>query len=140
MANKSVALTTRHWILYRLLKDNSKVWITEYFIYKKMKKFYKEANVNEKNFHDSFARTNIGRDILDLNNSEKIQKIIISGSNGVKIASKNEYKHWSDLKWASIKRMIKRLVVKDSKFNLDGQMKIIFGNSKARDYHKTFLD
>jgi hypothetical protein len=136
---KEIALSPRHWALYQLLKDNKDVWITEHFIYKKMKQFYKIFDYNSDNFHDSFARVKIGRDILDLNNSEKIQKIILSSGKGIKIADRKEYKRWSDLRWLSLKRMISRLVVKDKKFKLDGQMKLLFDeNSEARNYYQTF--
>lgn len=136
---KEIALTPRHWFLYRLLRENNGHWITEHYIYKKLKRFYKEFDYSESNFHDSFARVRIGKDILELNNSERIQKIILSSAKGVKIADRNEYKKWSDLRWASLKRMISRLVIKDKKFKLDGQMKILFDeNSDARNYYETF--
>ena len=136
---KEIALTPRHWHLYRLLRENKNSWITEHYIYKKLKRFYKEFDYNENNFHDSFSRVRIGKDILELNNSERIQKIILSSSKGVKIADRDEYKRWSDLRWSSLKRMISRLVIKDEKFKLDGQVKLLFDEgSKARNYFETF--
>lgn len=140
METNQVELTTRHWKLYNLLRKYSNFWMTQWKIYNVLKEYYPEiGEVNEKNFHDSFARQRMSRDIVDLNNSDKIQKIILSSSNGLKIATREEYVQWSNRKWMSLKRMIKRLSVKDDKFKLDGQFKILFSeDTKARNYHETF--
>lgn len=140
MGNKEVILTSRHWALYTFLKKYRGIWVTQQFIYDKLIDFYKEYGVNENNFHDSFARQKIARDIVDLNNSEKIHKIILSSSKGIKIASRSEYRHWSDLRWHSIGRMAKRLLVKDNKYKNDGQVRLILEEgSKAREYFETFF-
>lgn len=134
-------LTSRHWRLYELLKENEGKWISQLFIFNSMRDFYKEYGVNENNFHDSFVRVRIGRDILDLNNSDMIHKLILTGNRGVKIATKEEYERWSNLKWASIKRMIKRLAWKDHKAGRDGQMKLKFDDkSKAKDFYESFVE
>jgi hypothetical protein len=134
-------LTTRHWFLYELLKNNDGKWMKQIEIYNQMVDFYKEYGLNESNFHDSFVRVRIGKDILDLNNSDVIHKLILTSNRGVKIATREEYKRWSDLKWSSVKRMIKRLAWKDYKYERDGQVKIKFDKkSREKEVYETFTD
>lgn len=131
-------LTPRQWKLYELLKTTSDRWITQQEIYDILKDDYKGIEVGV-NFHDSMARINITNDIQKINESQVIQKIILSTSNGIKIANEEEYRTYSINKWKSIKRMISRLAWKDNKAKLDGQMKLVFGDSMARDYYETFI-
>lgn len=131
-------LTPRQWKLYDLLKGTSDRWITQQEIYDILKEDYKGIEVGV-NFHDSMARLNITNDIQKINESQVIQKIILSTSNGIKIANEEEYRTYSINKWKSLKRMISRLAWKDNKAKLDGQMKLVFGDSMARDYYETFI-
>ena len=131
-------LTPRQWKLYELLKGNSDRWMTQQEIYNILKDDYKGVEVGV-NFHDSMARINITNDIQQINQSQVIQKIILSTGNGIKIANEEEYRTYSSNKWKSLKRMISRLAWKDHKAKLDGQMKLIFGDSMARDYYETFV-
>ena len=131
-------LTPRQWKLYELLKGNSDLWMTQQEIYNILKDDYKGVEVGV-NFHDSMARINITNDIQQINQSQVIQKIILSTGNGIKIANEEEYRTYSINKWKSLKRMISRLAWKDHKAKLDGQMKLIFGDSMARDYYETFV-
>jgi hypothetical protein len=103
-----------------------------------MKSDYPDYRDGE-NFHDSAARHFIGLDISHLNQSDVIQKIILSTSQGIKIANAEEYRAYSESKWKSLKRMISRLAWKDHKARLDGQMKLVFGESMARDYYESFI-
>ncbi len=81
----------------------------------------------------------ITNDVQKINESDVIQKIILSSSNGIKIASAEEYRVWSQNKWKSLKQQISRLAWKDHKARLDGQMKLVFGESMERDYYEAFV-
>jgi len=138
------AITSRQWRLYDFLKGNGDSWITqrEIYIYFEMNhpNDYTRFDGDEKVFHDSVARMEIGLDLQHLNESAVIQKIILTNSQGVKIANEDEYKQYSLSRWKSIKGMIKRLAWKDHKARLNGQMKLVFGDSLARDYYETFVN
>jgi len=131
-------LTTRQWKLYDLLKDNANTWLTQREIYERMKDDYGTDPLVETNFHDSGVRYFMTIDIRRINESGVIQKIILSTPQGIKIANEDEYKAYSINRWKSIKAMIKRLAWKDHKANLNGQMRLVFGDSMARDYFETF--
>jgi hypothetical protein len=133
-----MSLTPRQWKLYELLKDNTQRWITQLEIQKTMSSDYPDYD-GQKNFHDSNARYDIGEDICKINESDVIQKIILSSSSGIKIATADEYRVWSQNKWKSLKQQISRLAWKDHKSRLDGQMKLVFGESMERDYYEAFV-
>jgi len=130
-------LTTRTWKLYDLLKTNTERWMTQREIYEVLKGEYPIWD-GVGDFHNTIARQEIASDIRELNDSEIIQKIILTNTLGVKIANEVEYKDYSVRKWKSIKGMIKRLAYKDNKAKLNGQMKLVFGDSIARDFYETF--
>jgi hypothetical protein len=133
-----MALTPRQWRLYDLLKDNTHRWITQLEIQRTMVSDYPDYD-GQQNFHDSNARYDISEDIRKINESDVIQKIILSSSTGIKIASADEYRVWSQSKWKSLKQQISRLAWKDHKARLDGQMKLVFGESMERDYYEAFV-
>jgi hypothetical protein len=133
-----MSLTPRQWRLYDLLKDNTQRWITQLEIQKTMNSDYPNYD-GGKNFHDTKARNDISEDIRDINQSDVIQKIILSSTSGIKIATADEYRLWSQNKWKSLKQQISRLAWKDHKSRLDGQMKLVFGDSMERDYYEAFV-
>jgi len=133
-----MSLTPRQWKLYELLKDNTHRWITQLEIQQTMKLEYPDYD-GQQNFHDSGARLWITNDVQKINESDVIQKIILSSSNGIKIASADEYRVWSANKWKSLKQQLGRLAWKDHKARLDGQMKLVFGESMERDYYEAFV-
>jgi uncharacterized lipoprotein YehR (DUF1307 family) len=94
----------------------------------------------EVNFHDSAARLEITSDVRNINNSD-LPRIVLSSTKGIKIASQEEYKKWSESKWISIKGMIKRLSYKDYKAGLDGQVRIQFNeDSQAKVVYDAFMN
>jgi len=140
--NMSYEITSRQWKLYEFLKSRSDRFTTQLDIYEGLKDNgdYTMFVGEDKVFHDSLTRMEIGLDIQHLNESDVIQKIILTNSNGVKIADEEEYKVYSLNRWKSIKGMIKRLAWKDNKAKLNGQMKLVFGDSMARDFYETFVE
>jgi hypothetical protein len=135
-----MALMTRQWKLYEFLKANEDKWLTQHEIALGLKELYGAFGGEAIAFHDSDIRLRITEDIRALNNSDIIQKIILSSPKGIKIANEEEYREWSLSKWKSIKGMIRRLVGKDQKAKLNGQVKLVFGESVARDFYETFKE
>ena len=113
-----MSLTPKQWRLYDLLKDNTHRWITQLEIQQTLKEEYPDYD-GQQNFHDSGARLWITNDVQKINESDVIQKIILSSSQGIKIASAEEYRVWSQNKWKSLKQQISRLAWKDHKARLD---------------------
>ena len=130
-------LNSRQWALYNLLKNNPDTYFKQIDIVYALKEFYCFTDENTK-FHDSTARLQITKDIRAINESDVIQKIIISNSNGVKLASREEFEEYIKAEYAMIFRKLKRTRQKARKAGLDGQMRFTAG--KERNTVEAFVD
>ena len=120
-------LNARQWALYNLLKNNPDRYLTQIEIAYGLREYYDTSFYNDQ-FHDSATRHLITKDIRAINKSEVIQKIIISNSQGVKIASSAEFEKYINAEFASIFRKLERTRQKAKKAGLDGQMRIVLGS------------
>ena len=130
-------LNARQWAVYNLLKNNPDRYLTQLEIVYGLKEFYDVSFYNEQ-FHDSAARHQLTKDIRTINQSDVIQKIIISTSQGVKIASSAEFEKYINAEFAAIFRKLARTRQKAKKAGLDGQMRIVLG--QERDTIEAFAD
>lgn len=130
-------LNPRQWALYNLLKNHPDRYFTQLEIAYALKEFYDTSFYNDQ-FHDSATRHLLTKDIRAINKSEVIQKIIISTSKGVKIASSEEFAKYINAEFASIFRRLARTRQKAKKAGLDGQMRIVLGSE--RDTIEAFAD
>lgn len=133
-------LNARQWALYNLLKNNPDRYMTQREIVRALPSYYVFLPPwdEETAFHDSKARHTLTKDIRTINNSDVIQKIIISNSKGVKIASSAEFEQYINAEFAAIFRKLARTRQKAKKAGLDGQMRIVLGNE--RDTIEAFAD
>ena len=130
-------LNARQWAVYNLLKNNPDRYLTQIEIAYALDGYYDTSFYNDQ-FHDSPARHMLTKDIRAINKSEVIQKIIISNSRGVKIASSAEFEQYINAEFASIFRKLARTRQKAKKAGLDGQMRIVLGSE--RDTIEAFAD
>ena len=130
-------LNARQWAVYNLLKNNPDRYLTQIEIVYGLDEYY-DVSFRDDQFHDSAARHQLTKDIRAINNSEVIQKIIISNSKGVKIASSAEFEKYINAEFASIFRKLARTRQKAKKAGLDGQMRLVLG--KERDTIEAFAD
>jgi hypothetical protein len=130
-------LNSRQWALYNLLKNNPDKYLTQLEIAYALREYYDTSFYNDQ-FHDSATRHVLTKDIRAINNSDVIQKIIISTSKGVKIASSAEFEQYINAEFASIFRKLARTRQKAKKAGLDGQMRIVLGSE--RDTIEAFAD
>ena len=130
-------LNARQWALYNLLKNHPDRYMTQIEIVYGLKEYYDTTFYNDQ-FHDSKARHLLTKDIREINQSEVIQKIIISNSQGVKIASSAEFEKYINAEFAAIFRKLARTRQKAKKAGLDGQMRIVLGSE--RDTIEAFAD
>lgn len=130
-------LNARQWALYNLLKNNPDRYLTQLEIAYGLREYYDTSFYNDQ-FHDSATRHLITKDIRAINNSATIQKVIISNSQGVKIASRAEFEKYINAEFASIFRKLARTRQKAKKAGLDGQMRIVLG--QERDTIEAFAD
>ena len=130
-------LNARQWALYNLLKNTPDRCWTQIEIAYKLREFYDTSFCNDQ-FHDSPTRHQLTKDIRTINNSEVIQKIIISNNKGVKIANREEFEKYISAEFASIFRKLERTRQKAKKAGLDKQMRIVLGSE--RDTIEAFAD
>ena len=130
-------LNARQWAVYNLLKNNPDRYFTQIEIAYGLKEFYDTSFYNDQ-FHDSATRHMLTADIRAINQSEVIQKIIISNSKGVKIANQEEFAKYINAEFAAIFRKLARTRQKAKKAGLDGQMRIVLGSE--RDTIEAFAD
>ena len=84
-------------------------------------KLYPEFKVSE-DFHDTTARRWMTRDIQEINESLDFEKIILSGSEGIKLADRAEYERFLASEYAELFRKLKRVRKLAQKGGLDRQM------------------
>lgn len=130
-------LNPRQWAVYNLLKNNPDRYLTQLEVVLTLKEYF-TLDFTADTFHDSNARHLLTKDIRAINNSDVIQKIIISTPKGVKIASNAEFAQYINAEFASIFRKLARTRKKAKKAGLDGQMRIVLGNE--RDTIEAFAD
>lgn len=130
-------LNPRQWAVYNLLKNNPDKYLTQMSIVYALHEYYDTSFYNDQ-FHDSAARHQLTNDIRAINQSEVIQKIIISNSKGVKIANSEEFAKYINAEFAAIFRKLERTRQKAKKAGLDGQMRIVLGSE--RDTIEAFAD
>ena len=130
-------LNARQWAVYNLLKNNPDRYLTQLGIVLKLREWF-VLDFTADTFHDSAARHLLTKDIRTINNSETIQKIIISNSKGGKIANSAEFEKYINAEFAAIFRKLARTRQKARKAGLDGQMRIVLGSE--RDTIEAFAD
>lgn len=128
-------LNPRQWNLYCALKELGDQWITQ----KQLAELigYYSFDRNE-NFHDTQARKLMTKDIRAINESNVIQKIIITGSKGVKLATREEFAKYVNCEFKSVLAKLQRVRNKYKKAGLDGQMRIVF--NAERDTIEAFFN
>lgn len=129
-------LTPRQWALYNFLKERGDEWTTQLDIAYALKNYY-DVSFEPDKFHDSKARLQLTMDIRALNDSDRIQKIIMSSSKGVKIANESEFDAYIGREINAAVRRLMRAKRKAEKGNHDGQMRLVL--NKERDTIEAFL-
>ena len=76
-------------------------------------------------FHNSAIRRMITEDIEKINQSDEYDMIIISGTKGVKLATRGEFRRWVNSEYAEIFRKLKRVRRLVDKANADGQFNML---------------
>lgn len=133
-------LTTAQIALYAFLEYRGDQYTTLIDIAKALPEFY--PYTESKNFHDTIARQRITRDIRALNESDDIEKIIISTNSGVKIATEQEFSRCIGKEYAAVFRKLNRIRKKSAKASKDGQAVFNlsdFGSEEELKEYEAFL-
>lgn len=130
-------LNARQWAVYNLLKNNPDCYMTQRDVVYGLRDHY-DTTFSDAHFHDSGARHLLTKDIRAINESDVVQKIIISTSRGVKLANSAEFEQYINAEFAAIFRRLARTRQKARKAGLDGQMCLVLGSE--RDTIEAFTD
>ena len=85
-----------------------------------------------KNYHNSATRRLLTKDIEYINATDVFDRIIISGSKGVKIANEEELGEWLQVEFKEVFKKLKRLrhmarkATHDQQISLEGKIREIF--------------
>lgn len=121
-------LNARQWRLYNHLKEIGDTWEKQRDIARSLPELY--PIIEGQPFHDSGARLLMTKDIQEINKSDIIQKIIISSSQGVKLANKEEARRFIAGRCASVLASLERVRKLERKAGLDGQLRLVFGRER----------
>lgn len=128
-------LTPRQQALYKYLTEKGDVWSRQVDIYNDLIEWYGEYEYND--FHNSMARHKLTEDIRAINDSDEARMIVLSNSQGVKIATKEEFQKYIRKEISSAVRRLLRAKRKAEKGRLDGQIE--FTSKAERETIKAFL-
>lgn len=131
-------LNNRQWALYNYLKKQGNNWNTQEKIAKDLQNIYIDDDWHLP-FHDRAVRHQITNDIRTINESGLIQKIILSSSKGVKIATEQEFEKYITSNINSVLNRLKRLKNMYEKGKRDGQMKLVI-NGQERPFIEAFIE
>ena len=123
-------LTPRQWALYNYLKDKGDCWTYQATCAAEIDEYNYDGNEDFSLFHDSAARLQMTADIRAINNSSIIQKIIISGRNGIKLANSEEFERYIEKEIKAAVRRLLRAKTKAAKGSLNGQLRLTFGGER----------
>jgi hypothetical protein len=131
-------LTHKHWRVYDLLRANADRYLEQKEIAKLLPELFPYDETID--FHSTIGRE-LCSIIQDLNDSDVIQKIILSSSKGNKISTEEEFDEWFNRNRIALLRRMKRLYYKKHKAGLNGQVRLqeFDDNSKAREWFETFI-
>ena len=123
---KKKGLNTRQWDLYNYLKENyaEGIYISKYEICQALPYHY-NFNVNE----TRMCRL-LENDVRIINNSDIIQKIIVSNKHGYKIGNDAEITEYLNRRFRRDLKSLKLNWQLANKVALDGQMRLTFGNER----------
>lgn len=124
-------MNTRQWNLYKYLKKQTDFKLQE------------EIAIDlglwsgGDNFHTSRVRRLMTSDIQAINESDVIQKVIVSTSQGIKIASPDEFYRYRKSEYGQIFRKLARLRKLERKAGLHNQKRVVFNSE--REFIEAFM-
>lgn len=131
-------LNSRQWRLYNYLKERGDVWTYQAQAAAEIPDYNYSGEEDFALFHDSRARHLMTKDIQEINNSGVIQKVIITGAKGIKLASKDEFIKYLTSQYMALWRRKERIDKIARKGLSDQQMRLVFG--RERDTIQAFIN
>lgn len=105
-------MNKRQEVLYQFLLDVGE-WVNQETVAYELFEYY--GYLGDGNFSNSTARRMMTADIQAINEDLNVEKIIIQGNKGIKIASQEEFNRYISSQYASVFRRLKRIRIKEQK-------------------------
>ena len=119
-------MNERQNALYEFLKSRADRWTAEFEIGRELYEYYgnSEACLSPADYHNTHQRRVLSLDVAQINGSADFEKIIISCSKGIKIASENEFAAHIHRQYSAIFRKLRRVRTMEKKARLHNQIGI----------------
>ena len=132
-------MNARQKALYNYLLSRNDEWTTQMEIAFALNEWYDVSTFGgAMDFHNSQSRLQITADIREINENPEVEKVIISGSKGVKIANEEEFARFIKKQYGAVFRRLARVRSKERKGNRNGQ--IDFGGHIVESFLKGFAE
>lgn len=117
-------MNDRQKALYEYLLSRCNEWTTHADIARELYGYYGNAEcfIEPKDFHNTTERVEILKTCRDINSSHEFDKIIISSSKGIKIATEEEFNKYIKNQYCAIFRKLKRTRELDRKARINNQI------------------
>lgn len=132
-----MALTSKQWKLYNLLKSEPDKWFSIKEICEKIPEYHYIDDPRN-------PCVDVGSDRIVINADSQVDKIIVTKKHCFKIATIDEYREERNYHIRKLKTQVSLIEAMDRKFNRNGQVKI-FNNvlnelkPENEQYHETFV-
>lgn len=119
-------MNERQNALYEFLVSRADRWTAEFEIGRELYEYYgnSEACLSPADYHNTHQRRVLSLDVAQINGSADFEKIIISCSKGIKIASENEFAAHIRRQYTAIFRKLRRVRTMEKKARLHNQIGI----------------
>ena len=117
-------MNARQKALYEYLLSRNGKWTTHAEIARELYEHYGNAEccLEPKDFHNTAERLEIAETCREINLSQDFDKLIISSSKGIKIATEEEFNRYIKLQYNSAIRKLARVYKMAKKGNRNGQI------------------
>lgn len=119
-----MSLTERQSALLMHLQTLEGRTTTQYEVACRLAAFYPYSGA-QSDFHNSYARGCMTRDIRAINNDADVSAIIISSGRGLKLATEDEFGSYISRQYAAVFRRLDRVRRKDAKAMANRQLKFM---------------
>ena len=117
-------MNARHYKLYEYLYENEGEYIPQHQVARDLFEYYGngECCIEPKDYHNTWERVQITKDIREINDSQTFEKIIISNSKGIKLATEEEFNAFIKRQYNSAIRKLARIYRMAKKGNRHNQI------------------
>lgn len=135
-------MENKHRALYKYLESKGDVWSPQVEVARDLFEHFGngECYLEPKDFHNTAERLDIAKTCREINSNSTFEKIIISNSKGIKLATEEEFNKYINNQYRSIFKKLKRIREIHRKANRNNQINFMgeFVESFLEDISRNF--